>query len=128
MRSSTAVCISGWNSAERFLPERLGPVQGDVGVAQQLGAEWRWPPAMPMLAVTVSGTGVAVDTERLAQGVVEALGHHLRARSERRAFGQDDELVTPEPPHRVAARAACRRTGRHGLAAPCRRRHGPASR
>ena len=46
---------------------------------------------------------------------MQALGHHLGAGSERRPFGQDDELVPAQPAHGVAGPQHPHEAVRHGL-------------
>ena len=87
---------------------RLGPVQGDLGVAEQVGgdgeiaardpgARWRDRDA----EARPDGDVAPVDCERSRQGGHEALGDQSRARLIR-AVEEDGELVPAEPGEGVA--------------------------
>ena len=94
----------------------LGPVQGHVGVAEQL---------LGRLAVTRGDADagghrdgqalVALEGEGLVEGPPNALGHQEWAVRQGSALGQDHELVSAEAPYGVAgaqhARQACGHRG-----------------
>ena len=94
------------------LAHRLGAVQRDVGVAEQVLAG---------VAVALGDADAggdrqraveAVEQERLAQHVAEPLGEQLRAGRERHALGEHHELVAAEPADRVAGPDRGREPGR----------------
>ena len=96
--------VHGLLEDDRLVAARpLGPVEGDVGVTQEV---------LRTLAIADGDpdarrhgdrqTLEALDVERRAQYLADPLGDRFRPVGQRDAFGQDDELVTPEAADGVA--------------------------
>ena len=84
------------------LAQRLGPVHGDVGVAQQLFGRGADPGGDAEAGLGVNQVfPVGAERKRLAEGFEDALGDQLRPGRQRDPVGDDYELIAPQAPQRV---------------------------
>ena len=101
---------------EAVLAGGLGPVERDIGIAEQLGGRRSGPACDPDAGCQAEwATERVFQFERLAQHRQHPLGHQFGAGVHGRAVDQDDELVTAEPSHAVALAHDAGQPGGHRL-------------
>src|ERR1022692_2691368 len=96
-----------------MLSSGLGPIEGDVCVSQ------KFPGLRPVALGNANTCGylqgsiACCDQKRGSQDVADSLCHHLRPSGERDSLDKYDELVAPEPTHRVPFTESTGKSGGH---------------
>ena len=86
---------------EAVLAGRLGPVEGDVGVTQQVLGVRPWPEGDPQGGGDEQRRPVITEMERLTQHGEQPPGDQLRTRRHGGTLHEDHEFVASETPHAV---------------------------